>query len=63
MNIVFPMPALPNTVGTATQIGAGTFQVFRTYAGSCSVSDLLRQRILRAAGTASSIDGGIGTAV
>lgn len=63
MNIVFSTPLPPNTVGRATQIGAGTFQVIRTYAGSCSVSDLLQQRILRAADTASSIDGGIGTAV
>lgn len=49
--------------GTETQLGAGTFQVTRTYAGSCTVSDLLQQRMLQASDAASSIDGGIGTAV
>lgn len=53
----------PDARGTETQLGAGTFQVTRAYAGSCPVSDLLGQRILQAAQTATTIDEGIGKAV
>lgn len=62
MNTLPPSPP-PDARGTETQLGAGIFQVTRIYAGNCPVSDLLRQRILQAADTTSSIDGGIGTAV
>ncbi|MDR3765493.1 MAG: hypothetical protein Q3Y08_00425 [Butyricicoccus sp.] len=66
MSSLFPMPpkaSPPDTTGTKIQIDAGTFQVMRTYAGSCPARDLLGQRVLKAVHTASSIDGGIGTAV
>ena len=56
-------PPPPDARRTETQLGAGTFQVTRTYAGICPVIELLRQRILQAADTTSSIDDGIGTAV
>lgn len=58
-----PPSSPPDARGTETQLGAGIFQVTRTYAGNCPVSDLLRQRILQAADAISSIDGRIGTAV
>ncbi len=60
---ILSTPPPPDARGTETHLGAGIFQVTRTFAGSYPVSDLLRQRILQAADTTSSIDGRIGTAV
>lgn len=58
-----PYSSPPSASETQTQIGAGTFLISRQYVGSCSVGELLRQRVQQNAHTTSSIDDRIGTAV
>lgn len=48
MHSTLPQPPHSES-GAEIQIGSATFVVTRTYTGACSITDLLQQRVQRAA--------------